>query len=94
LSDIRPLQKEKEVFEKDFNYQRTVLVLPPEPQALEDWHQRILTTMPLSNEWSLFGGLGRVLGSKFYENSPVPRPDKCQKRHSPNNNTEVHDCWG
>jgi hypothetical protein len=95
LSDVRALPKKEDIFDKVDNIMPTMaLDLPPEPLALQDWHQRVLAALPISNEWAVLDALGSVLTGKFYERSPTPHLDKCRKRNNPNNDTEIHDCWG
>jgi hypothetical protein len=78
LSDVRSLPKQNDLFENVAGiFPGIGLVLPPEPQALEDWHQRILAAIPISNQWALLDALGSVLRGKFYEYFPRVSPDKC-----------------
>jgi hypothetical protein len=46
-----------------------ILYLPPEPQALEDWKQKVATAIPIANEWVLLDALGRLLVDVFYDKS-------------------------
>jgi hypothetical protein len=96
LSDVRALPKKVDIFGASEGHPNPniVLDLPPDPQALQDWHQKTLAALPISNEWALLNSLGDVLEGKFYENSQHRYPDMCQKRNNPNNATEIHYCWG
>jgi hypothetical protein len=93
LSDIKPLPKKQDILDEGTGFHGIGLVLPPESRALEDWHQRVLAAVPISNEWTLLDALGSVLTGKFYEGSPRPFPDYCRKRNESNNDTEIQDCW-
>ncbi|KAI8932498.1 hypothetical protein NX059_010680 [Plenodomus lindquistii] len=95
MNDIRPMPTSKDIFDKeDSGLPGIWLVLPPESPALEDWRQRILAALPISNEWALLDALGSVLAGKFYEDSPRAFPDDCQEISNPNNDTKLYDCWG
>jgi hypothetical protein len=94
LSDIKPLPKQKDILDEGTGFQGIGLDLPPRSRALEDWHQRVLAAIPISNEWALLDALGSVLTGKFYEGSPPPSLRNCQKRNESNNDTEIQDCWG
>ncbi|KAH9872612.1 hypothetical protein J1614_005005 [Plenodomus biglobosus] len=110
LSDEKALPKEEDVFDNLDNFEalsegaafvkrdsrslRMGLIFLPEPLASQDWRQRLLTALPISNEWALLDALGSVLTGLFYEHSPTPDLNSCQKRDSPTNDTEIHDCWG
>jgi hypothetical protein len=94
LSDIKPLPGQKDILDEDSGIHGIELVLPPKSGALEDWHQRVLAAIPISNEWTLLDALGSVLTGKFYEGSPRPFPGNCRKRNESNNDTEIQDCWG
>jgi hypothetical protein len=92
LSDIRSLPKYNDIFDND-EIPGIGLAIPLESQALEDWHERILAAIPISNEWALLNALGSVLTGKFYEDSPRSSSDQCRKRNNSNNATEIQDCW-
>jgi hypothetical protein len=89
LSDIRSLPKQKDIFDDVTGMPGIGLVLPPEPQALEDWHRKILAAIPISNEWALLDALGSVLEGIFYEYSSPRLLDHCLKE----NRTDMQECW-
>jgi hypothetical protein len=89
LSDIRSLPKQKDIFDDVTGMPGIGLVLPPEPQALEDWHRKILAAIPISNEWALLDALGSVLEGIFYEYSSPRLLDQCLKE----NVTDMQECW-
>jgi hypothetical protein len=62
-----------------------VLTLPPELQALQDWHQKVITALPAANEWALLDALGGLLPGKFYDKSHFAFPDGCK--------TETNRTW-
>jgi hypothetical protein len=97
LSDIKSLPKHYDILDKHqvfSTYPGIELIFPSEPQELEDWHQKVLAAIPISNEWALLDALGSLLTAKFYEKSIRASPDKCKKRNNSNNDTEILDCWG
>ncbi|KAH4276439.1 hypothetical protein HBI70_071390 [Parastagonospora nodorum] len=94
LSDARSLPKQKDLYDGLQGSLGISLVLPPESQALEEWRQKMLTALPISNEWALLDALGSSLEGSFYEDSPRPYPDECRKRQNSKNDTDISDCWG
>jgi hypothetical protein len=105
FSDERELPKMKEVFDDDESnggYPESWLVLPSGSQGLQNWHQKVLAALPVSNEWALLDALGSVLSGKFYEDSPASYigglldPRFCAKRSGQSNDTAIYDCddWG
>jgi hypothetical protein len=80
---------------KMFQYDEGLtLVLPPDPQSLQNWYQRITATLPIANQWALSDALGLVLVDNFYLTilGPVLEEEGCTKRNNPNNATDIYDC--
>lgn len=101
LSDEKPLPKEEDIFDDlgnlplatgDSGSPQMGLILSPESLAPQDLRQRLLAALPISNEWALLDALGSVLTGTFYEYSPTPDLNSCEKWDSPNNDTEIHEC--
>jgi hypothetical protein len=63
-SNVEALVEKADVLGEDNSL---VLILPPEPQALQEWHQKVVTTLPVVNEWALLDALGELLVGEFYD---------------------------
>jgi hypothetical protein len=55
------------------------LAYPPKPQTEEDWHQKVLTVLPVINEWALLDSLGEQLVGSSYDNLTYRISGSCQR---------------
>jgi hypothetical protein len=76
FSDTQPLLKKDQVFDGN---DEVSLALPPEPQALQDWQQKVVTALPAVNEWALLDALGELLVGEYYNENYYYIQDGCQR---------------
>jgi hypothetical protein len=113
LSDARAVPDPKDIYDHPLPYlaggnNSIYMALPAEPKALEEWNQKILTALPVLNEWVLLDALGSILPGHSRVANILPDPNgseweqgdedgpnytKCKQRELSENSTIVYDCF-
>jgi hypothetical protein len=95
LSNARAVPDPKDIYDHRLPYfddggnNSIYLALPAEPKAQEEWNQKVLTALPVVNEWLLLDALGSLLAG---EASRMLSATDCQQREVWENGTSVEDC--
>jgi hypothetical protein len=83
-SNVEALLQKADVLDEN---NTLALTLPPGPQALQEWHQKVVTALPVVNEWAVLDALGELLVGEFYDQSRYSLGDGCPSERNP-----TYDC--
>jgi hypothetical protein len=58
---------------------KSEVVLPAEPQVLHDWNQKVMSALPIVNQWALLDAMGALLVGTHYDGSVYTPMEECDE---------------
>jgi hypothetical protein len=103
LSDARALPNAAELYNGSYcdvvpyggcEHDGLFLKVPAEPQAYEDWHEKVREAFPIANEWALLDALGHLLEVKSDTSllPPDPESEDCEEVYNLQSGETVLHC--